>query len=72
MDWPRRGHATTATSASGAITHCWPSPAGTGDVLMARLREGRANTDRGAALVHELMEARDERRLVNLQRHRTT
>ena len=28
--------------------HCWPS-AGTGDVLMSRLREGRANTARGAA-----------------------
>ena len=27
---------------------CWPSP-GTGDVLMSRLREGRANTARGAA-----------------------
>ena len=25
-DWPRRGHATTATPASGAITRCWPSP----------------------------------------------
>ena len=37
-----------ATPASGAITLCWPS-AGTGDVLMARLREGRANTARGAA-----------------------
>ena len=33
----------------GAITRCWPSPAGTGDVLLARLREGRANTARGAA-----------------------
>ena len=37
------------TPASGAITRCWPSPAGTGDVLMSRLREGRANTVRGAA-----------------------
>ena len=26
------------TLASGAITRCWPSPAGTGDVLMSRLR----------------------------------
>ena len=33
------------TLASGAITRCWP----TGDVLMSRLREGRANTVRGAA-----------------------
>ena len=40
--WPRRVRATTATPASGAIL-----PAG--DVLMARLREGRANTVRGAA-----------------------
>ena len=46
--WPRRGRATTATRARGAITRCWLA-AGTGDVLMARLREGRANTARGAA-----------------------
>ena len=26
MGWPRRGHATTATPASGAITRCWPWP----------------------------------------------
>ena len=39
---------TTATPASGAITRCWPSPPA-GDVLMSRLREGRANTARGAA-----------------------
>ena len=37
------------TPASGAITRCWPLPSGTGDVLMARLRKGRANTARGAA-----------------------
>ena len=49
MDWPRRERATTATPVRGAITRCWPSPAGTGDVLLARLREGRANTARGAA-----------------------
>ena len=48
-DWPRRTPATTATPVRGAITRCWPSPAGTGDVLLARLREGRANTARGAA-----------------------
>ena len=39
--------ATTATPASGAITR-WAIAAGTGDVLMSRLREGRANTARGA------------------------
>ena len=33
----------------GAITRCWPSPPDTGDVLMARLREGRAHTTRSAA-----------------------
>ena len=42
MDWPRRERATTAIPAPAAITHCWPS-----EVLM--LREGRANTARGAA-----------------------
>ena len=26
MGWPRRGHATMATPASGAITRCWPWP----------------------------------------------
>ena len=45
---------TTAIPASGATTRCWPSAAGTGDVLMSRLREGRANTARGAA--HSLRE----------------
>ena len=49
MDWLRKERDTTATPASGAITHCWPSAAGTGDVLMSRLRQGRANTARGAA-----------------------
>ena len=34
---------------AGLPPHCWPSPPGTGDVLMSRLREGRANTARGAA-----------------------
>ena len=47
-DWPRRAPATTLHRCAGL------SPAagrrrGTGDVLMARLREGRANTARGAA-----------------------
>ena len=35
--------------ASGAITRSSPSLLETGDVLMARLRKGRANTARGAA-----------------------
>ena len=26
MVWPKKGHATTATPASRAITHCWPWP----------------------------------------------
>ena len=47
-DWPRRAPATTAIPASGATTHCWPSPPAP-EVLMSRLREGRANTARGAA-----------------------
>ena len=38
-----------ATPASGGITRCWAVAAGTGEVLMARLREGRSNTARGAA-----------------------
>ena len=48
-DCARKAHSATTTLASGATTRCWPSPAGTGDVLMARLRKGRANTARGAA-----------------------
>ena len=47
--WRRRAPATTATRACAAITRCSPLAAGTGDVLMARLREGRANTARRAA-----------------------
>ena len=47
-DWPRKGHATTAIPASGA-NPLLAVAAGTGDVLMCRLREGRANTARGAA-----------------------
>ncbi len=31
------------------LARAWTTVAGTGDVLMARLREGRANTARGAA-----------------------
>ena len=49
MDWPRRERATTAIPAPAAITRCLAVAAGTGEVLMARLREGRANTARGAA-----------------------
>ena len=49
MVWSRKAPATTATPASGAITRCWAIAAGTGDVLMARLSKGRANTARGAA-----------------------
>ena len=48
-DWPRKGHATTAIPASGAITRCWLSPPEPATSLMCRLREGRANTARGAA-----------------------
>ena len=48
-DWPRRGHDTTAIPASWGYHPLLAVAAGTGDVLMARLREGRANTARGAA-----------------------
>ena len=44
-DWPRRAPATTATPDHPLLAVA----AGTGDVLMSRLREGRANTARGAA-----------------------
>ena len=47
--WRRRAPATPATRARAATTRCSRLAAGTGDVLMARLREGRANTARGAA-----------------------
>ena len=46
--WPRRALAIMVTPASGAHP-LLAVAAGTGDVLMARLREGRANTARGAA-----------------------
>ena len=49
MDWPRKERATTAIPAPVAITRCLATAAGTGEVLMSRLREGRANTARGAA-----------------------
>ena len=48
MVWSRKARATTATPASGAIP-LLAVAAGTGDVLMSLLREGRANTVRGAA-----------------------
>ena len=47
--WPRRGRATTATRARRGYHPLLAVAAGTGDVLMARLRKGRANTVRGAA-----------------------
>ena len=49
MDWPRRERATTAIPAPGGYHPLLAIAAGTGEVLMSRLREGRANTARGAA-----------------------
>ena len=49
MDWTKKGRDTTTTPARGAINPLLAIAAGTGDVLMSRLREGRANTARGAA-----------------------
>ena len=49
MDWPRRERATTAIPAPAAIHPLLAIAAGTGEVLMSRLRDGRANTARGAA-----------------------
>ena len=48
-DWPRRAPATTATPGARGYHPLLAVAAGTGDVLMARLREGRAITARGAA-----------------------
>ena len=48
-DWPRRAPATTAHTGARGYHPLLAVAAGTGDVLMARLREGRANTARGAA-----------------------
>ena len=53
MVWPRkaRGHH-SYTGQRGyhpLLARAWAAGAGTGDVLMSRLREGRANTARGAA-----------------------
>ena len=47
--WRRRAPGTTATRACAADHPLLAVAAGTGEVLMARLREGRANTARGAA-----------------------
>ena len=47
--WPRRALAIMVTPASGGYHPLLAVAAGTGDVLMARLREGRATTARGAA-----------------------
>ena len=49
MGWPRRGRATTATPGQRGYHPLLATAASSGDVLMARLREGRANTARGAA-----------------------
>ena len=49
MDWPRRERATTAIPAPAGYHPLLAIAAGTGEVLMSRLREGRANTARGAA-----------------------
>ena len=48
MDWPRRGASIQAIPARAAITRCWPCRRQS-EVLMSRLRKGRANTARGAA-----------------------
>ena len=55
MDWLRKERDTTATPASGAITHCWPSlPEPAPRAVLARPWRSRANTARGA--VHFLRE----------------
>ena len=54
--WRKRAPGSTATRACAAMHPLRAVAAGTGDVLMARLREGRANTARGAA--HFLREHR--------------
>ena len=48
MDWPRRS-APPRLYRRGGYHPLLATAAGTGDVLMSRLREGRANTARGAA-----------------------
>ena len=47
--WRRRAPGSTATRACAAITRCSPLRPGRVTCSMARLREGRANTARGAA-----------------------
>ena len=54
-NWPRRERSTTATSTREGITRCMAIAAGTGEVLMSRLREGRASTARGAAHFRHVM-----------------
>ena len=53
MVWSRKGarhHSYTGQRGyHPLLARAWTTVAGTGDVLMARLREGRANTARGAA-----------------------
>ena len=49
MDWPRRERATTAITGALGYHPLLAIAAGTGEVLMSRLREGQANTARGAA-----------------------
>ena len=50
MDWTKKGRETTTTlGCAGLSPTVLPSPYGTGDVLMSRLREGRANTARHGA-----------------------
>ena len=48
-DWPRRGARHHGYTGARGYHPLLAVAAGTGDVLMARLREGRANTARGAA-----------------------
>ena len=49
MDWPRRERATNGYTGARGYHPLLAIAAGTGEVLMSRLREGRANTARGAA-----------------------
>ena len=49
MDWPRRGARHHGYTGARGYHPLLAIAAGTGEVLMSRLREGRANTARGAA-----------------------
>ena len=56
MDWTRRAPAATADTGQRGYHPLLAVAAGTGEVLMSRLREGRANTARGAAhFLHETL-----------------